>query len=84
MTLKKKMLRENVTGIVGDSTACVFGRAVSIWTPEFEEFAIMAKDDETLDRAYKSLYPDGKLNRSLIYSVVLLQANKVTLEDDDL
>jgi len=84
MSLKKRMLRENVSGIVGDSTLGVFARAVSISTHEFEEFAIMAKDDATLNRAYESLYPGEKLEQKLIYSVVLLQANKVILEDEEL
>lgn len=66
-------------------TPGVFGKGVSMWAGG-QEMAIMARDIKTLQEMFDKLKenPDSKLDTSLVYDVVYLQSQNVTLEDEEL
>lgn len=79
--LNRQQVRElKVSNIKG-----VFGKGVSMWAGG-HEMAIMARDTKTLQEMFDKLKenPDSKLDTSLVYDVVYLQSQNVTLEDEEL
>lgn len=79
--LNRQQVRElKVSNIKG-----VFGKGVSMWVGG-QEMAIMARDTKTLQAMFDKLKenPDSKLDTSLVYDVVYLQSQNVTLEDEEL
>lgn len=64
----------------------VFGKGTAVWTDGGVEVAIMARNVDELRKVFDKLKddPNSQLNTSLIYDVVYLQSQNVTLEDEEL
>lgn len=64
----------------------VFGKATAVWTEGGVEVAIMARNVDELRKVFDKLKDDPKsqLNTALVYDVVYLQSQNVTLEDEEL
>lgn len=67
-------------------TPGVFGKGTAVFTEGGVEVAIMARDTATLRKVFDKLKenPEQSLDLKLVYDVVYMQSQNVTLEDEEL
>lgn len=81
-----RLQRLDVAKIKNAKTMGVFGKGAAINLPDGREAAIMARDVETLSEVFDTVVADlnKTLNVDLVYDVVWVQAQHVTLVDEEL